>query len=158
MKCGKFALIVIGLGQNLHFSSIALEVDEDERLTCATNGQDTTGEGDGLVLHELIVLRDGFVILASKLVDSVCSGELVRVRVGSSVADSLHERLSIVCVLGRVLLFLVKGVGCGLFLRVILLLFFLLLLLLSLFGILLGLLLVSCSLLLSFLELAKIEK
>ena len=142
----------------MHFSSIAFKVNEDQGLARATNGLNTTGESDCLVLHKLIILRDGFVIFASELVDSVRSTKLVRVRVGSSVANSLHKRLSIVCVLGRIFLFLVKGVRCWLFLRVILVLFFLLLLLLCLFGFLLGLLLVSFSLLLSFLELAKIQK
>ena len=142
----------------MHFSSVTFKVNEDKRLSSATNRQNTASESNSLVLHERIILRDGFIILASELIDSVGASEFVRVRIGTSVANALHESLSIVSVLGRVLLFLVKGVRCSLLLRVVLFLLFLLLFRLRLLSFLLSFLFISGSFLLSLLKFATIHK
>ena len=106
---GELALVEVGLGQDLHLSAVALEIDEDEGAAGATDGKDATGERDGQILDELVRLRDGRVILASELINTVCSRELVGIRIDVLISQRLHKVLAVIGVLGRVLLFLLKS-------------------------------------------------
>ena len=111
MKLGEFACVVVCLGQDLNLGTITLQVDKDELSTSSTDGHDTTSKRHSHVFDKLIGLRDGFLVLATELIDSVCTCELVRVRIDALITHTCDEGPSVVSVLRWILLLFFEGCG-----------------------------------------------
>ena len=111
MKHGEFACVVVCLGQDLNLGTVTFQVDEDELRASSTDGHDTTSKRHSHVFDKLIGLRDGFLVLATELIDSVGACELVRVRIDALIAYTLDKCLSVVSVLRWILLLFIEGCG-----------------------------------------------
>ena len=108
MKGCKLSLIEVWLGKDLDLRRVTLQVDKDKGGTSSSDSHDTTGQADSDLFNESIVLGDSGVVFATELINSVGSGKLVRVRIDTWVTDILDEISSVLGVLRRVLLFLIK--------------------------------------------------
>ena len=99
VQSGELTLVEVLLSQDLNLSTITLQIDEDEGSTSATDSKNTSGESNGLILNECVVLCDSLVILLSELVDAMSTSEFVRVRVFTSITFGLDKILPIVSIL-----------------------------------------------------------
>jgi len=119
MQGSKFTLVEIGLGQNLQLSTITFQINENQRGTSSTNGQNTTSQGHSHVFNEYVILCNCLFIVAPELVNAMGTCEFVRVWVRSSVTLCLDEIFPVLGILRGVLLFLVEGGSKICFLRLI---------------------------------------
>jgi len=99
VQLSEFSLIVIRLSQNLNLGTIALQINEDEGSTSATNGHNTASQRNCHILDELVGLSNGLFVLATELVNTVRASELVRVWVDVLVTKTLDKSFSVFCVL-----------------------------------------------------------
>ena len=99
VQSGELTLVEVLLSQDLNLSTITLQIDEDEGSTGTTDSKNTSGESNGLILNECVVLCDSLVILLSELVDAMSTSEFVRVRVFTSITFGLDKILPIVSIL-----------------------------------------------------------
>ena len=111
MKNVEFAYVVVSLGQDLNLGTVTLQVDKDERGASSTDGHNTTSKRHSYVFDKLIGFREGFFVLKTELIDSVCTCELVRVWIDALITHTFDKCLSVVSVLRWILLRF--GNGCG---------------------------------------------
>lgn len=105
----EFALVEIGLGQNLHLSSITFQINKNQSGTSSTDGQNTTSEGHSHVFNECVILRNRLFILAPELVNTMGASEFVWVWVRSRITLCLNESFPVLCILRGVLLLFFEG-------------------------------------------------
>ena len=104
-------MVVVSLGQDLNLGTVTLQVDKDELGASSSDGHDTTSKRHSNVFDKLIGFRNGLFVLATELIDSVCTCELVRVRIGALITHTFDKCLSVFSVLRWILLFFVEGCG-----------------------------------------------